>query len=89
MKNTTSFPKTTDSFWGQSNCLDSWLHRFDIVQAYEEGVLERCEICNEEVFFPVANGRPDNVNYLSYHARNALMPQHEYFIREYPNAKHG
>ena len=73
----------TDLFWGNSECYDSWLHRFSIVQAYEEGVLERCEICGDEVFHKVVDGRIDNNEYLSYHARQALMPQHEYFKREY------
>lgn len=81
------YPKTEDSFWGHSQCLDSWLHRFNIAEAFEYGVLERCEICAEEAFFQVADGRIDNEEYLSYHARQALMPQHELFAREYPNFK--
>lgn len=77
----------TDSFWGKSNCRNGWLHRFNIAEAHLEGVLERCEICGEEVFFPVIEGKTDNVEYLSYHARNALMKEHELFSREYPNFK--
>lgn len=75
--------KNEDSFWGNSECLDAWLHRFQIIQAYEQGILERCEICHLEVFFPVVNGSIDNLEYLSYHARQALMPQHPYFKHEY------
>jgi hypothetical protein len=73
----------TDSFWGHSECIDSWLHRFNIVEAYENGIKERCEICGEEIFNLVVDGRVDNIEYLSYHARQALMPQHELFNREY------
>lgn len=69
--------------WGNSECVDSWLHRFELVGAYEQGVLERCSICNQEEFFSVSDGRIDNVEYLSYHARQALMKQHPYFNREY------
>lgn len=73
-----------DSFWGNSQCCDSYLHRFNIVNQYFDGVLERCELCGEEQFFPIVNGELDNIDYLSYHARQALMPQHELFIHEYP-----
>lgn len=69
--------------WGNSECIDSWLHRFEIVMAHETGVMERCTICGTEQFFPVVNGTTDNAEYLSYHARQALMKQHELFYHEY------
>ena len=82
-KNTTSSPKTEDSFWGQSECLNSYLHRFKIQDQFEDGVVEMCEICGQREFFKVVDGRVDNVNYLSFHARQALPPQHPRFIHEY------
>ena len=72
-----------DSFWGNSECLDTWLHRFNLVNQYLDGVLERCEICSEEVFFPIVNGRVDNTDYISYHARQALPSNHPQFTHEY------
>lgn len=69
--------------WGNSECLDSWLHRYQIIQPYENGVLERCDICGDELFSPVVDGRVDNMEYLSYHARQALMPHHELYKHEY------
>lgn len=92
MKSTTSYQKTEGSssaassnpFFGQSECLDIWLHRFQLVEQFEDGVMERCEICGQEEFFPVIDGQIDNQNYLSFHARQALMPQHELFKHEYP-----
>lgn len=77
-----------DSLWGNSECQDAWLHRFQIIKPYEVGVLERCEICGQEEFFPVVDGRVDNAEYLSYHARQALMKQHELFNHEYKYEYH-
>lgn len=73
----------TDLFWGNSQCLDSWLHRFKIIEQFKDGILERCEICGQEEFFKVIDGRIDNVEYLSYHARQALLPFHPLFAHEY------
>ena len=72
-----------EEMFGKSECIDTWLHRFELVGAYEQGVLERCSICSQEEFFPVSEGRIDNVEYLSYHARQALPKQHPYFNHEY------
>lgn len=83
MRHTDSYQKKEDSFWGNSECVDAWLHRFQIVGQWPEGVLERCEICGQEEFFPVIDGRIDNNHYLSFHARQALFPQHERFQKEY------
>lgn len=75
----------TDPFWGKSQCLGSWLHRFTIKRQWMDGVEEVCEICGEQVFFKVVNGKTDNYEYMSYHARQFLMPQHPYFKHEYNN----
>lgn len=91
-KNTTSYQRTgnlslanskEDNMWGGSNCLDSWLHRFQLIKPYEQGMLERCSICGQEEFFTVVEGRIDNLEYLYYHARQALPKQHPYFKHEY------
>lgn len=75
----------TDSFWGNSECLDTWLHRFSLVGQFEDGVLERCEICGQEEFYKIIDGRIDTVEYLSTHARQALQPEHPWFRHEFPN----
>ena len=75
--------KKEDNFFGNSECCDAWLHRFSIVETYPEGVLERCQICGQEEFFLMIDGRIDNINYLSYHARQALLKEHELFQHEY------
>ena len=69
--------------WANSNCKNSWLHRFEIVEQYPDAVKERCVICQKEKVFKIADGRINNEEYLSYHIRSALMPQHPLFQREY------
>ena len=86
-KNYISCEKTDDGFWGQSPCLNNYLHRFSIVNQSEDGVLERCEICGYQEFFKVIDGRVDTVNYLSWHARQALSPLHPTFPHEFPESK--
>lgn len=44
---------------------------------------ERCEICGNEVNFRVVDGRVNNQEYLAYHERQALFPQHRKFWHEY------
>ena len=83
VRDTISSEKTIESFLEQSQCLEGWLHRFVIVDQYFDGVLERCEICGQEEFFQIIDGRVNNENYLAYHARQALLPQHELYIHEY------
>lgn len=71
----------------RSECRNGWLHRFNIVAEYPEGVQERCEICGKKVFFRVINGKSNNTDYISYHMRQCLVPQHRAWKREYPNSK--
>lgn len=65
-------------------CRNKWLHRFFIVAETPKGIVERCEICGKKVVFRIKDGRTDNKRYLAYHMRQALIPQHRYFDKEYP-----
>lgn len=67
----------------ESKCLNGWLHRFNLSEQGEFGVFEVCDRCRQRVFFRVSNGRINNENYLKYHARQALPPNHPLFYREY------
>lgn len=73
-----------------SKCKGGWLHRFEIVAEYHQpnaAIKERCARCGKEVVFPMDdNGNADNNNYLKYHARQALVPQHPLFAREFPDS---
>jgi len=74
--------------FGHSKCKGSWLHRFELVVEYHHpnvAVKERCARCAKELIFPIdPNGNADNNNYLKYHARLALLPQHSLYNHEYP-----
>lgn len=71
-----------------SKCKGIWLHRFDLVSEYHYpnvAVKERCGRCGAEVIFKIdSNGNADNNNYLKYHARLTLLPQHSLYYHEYP-----
>lgn len=69
--------------FADSQCRNGWLHRFNIVQQLENGVVERCEICGIKVPFRIHEGRINNKQYLSFHLRNALPKEHRAFAREY------
>jgi len=71
------------SFFRESKCLGSWLHRFSIVSEYTDGVLEVCEICHKTKFFPIRDGKVDNFNYMSWHLRSALPKFHPYYEHEF------
>ena len=47
------------------------------------GTLEMCEICKDKAFFPVRHERIDNYEYIKYHARYLLTPNHPYYYHEY------
>lgn len=63
-----------------SECVGSWMHHYEIIKVLEEGVIERCEICNDEQFFH--NDTPNHI-YLSYHLRSTLNPRNLQFYHEY------
>lgn len=73
--------------WPRSQCYGDWLHRFELVEQQFEYVLEVCQICGQEEYFAVVDGRVDNMNYIEYHARQCLPKQSPLFIHEYPNSK--
>lgn len=72
----------------ESQCRGTWLHKFDLIAEYHfpaDAVKERCSRCGKEVVFKIDPlGRADNNNYLKYHARQALVPQHSLYQHEYP-----
>lgn len=71
----------------ESKCRGIWLHRFELVADYKgEAVKERCARCGKEVVFKLdRNQNADNFNYLKYHARQSLLPQHSLWSHEYPS----
>lgn len=69
--------------FANSYCRNKWLHRFNLIKEFAEGVQERCEICGLKVFFRVIDGDSSNKKYISYHLRQVLPPQHRYFAKEY------
>lgn len=78
------------SFFQNSLCLNKYLHRFDIVEEYPEGVLEVCQICKHKKFYKVIDDRLNNADYMSYHFANVLPPnhplyQHQHQIDPYEN----
>ncbi len=83
-KSTTSSLRTRDLYLLDSECLNSWLHRYDITQEWEDCVEETCLICGDQQFFKVINGSIDNLAYLDRHARLVLLPSHPLYEREYP-----
>lgn len=74
-----------------SKCHGIWLHKFDIVAEYHHpnaGIKERCGRCGKDIIIKIDNrGLADNNNYLKYHMRQALVPQHSLYSHEYPHAR--
>lgn len=70
-------------YWGESECVGTWLHRYQIMGMWEQGVEEVCLICKKRIFTKVVDGRIDNFEYLEHHKRDVLFPQHNYFAHEY------
>lgn len=79
--------KIKHSFWQNSKCLNSYLHRLKITKEWGDQVLETCEICHKSVFFKVVDGQLQKDHYLSYHLREALgnipIPNYIYHERGY------
>lgn len=73
---------TKDSFFQNSKCCNSYLHRFNIKEEYPEGVKEVCEICGMSKFFRVIDGKVSNAEYMSYHLKQALPDFHPYYDRQ-------
>lgn len=71
------------SFFKNSLCKGQYLHRFEIVEEYPEGVKENCQICHKSRFFKIIDGKVDNQGYMDYHLRQALPPNHPYHFHEF------
>jgi len=72
-----------NSFLRESKCLNSYLHRFEIIGEYESGVLEVCQICKKAVFFKLIDGKVNNLAYMDWHIRNALPQNHPLYYHEF------
>lgn len=72
-----------DWLFQRSKCLNNYLHRFEIKEESETSVLEVCEICRMRKVFPMSDGQINANDYLSFHCRLALQPEHPLFEREY------
>lgn len=60
-----------------------YLHDFKIIEAFNQGLIERCTRCGLKMFFP--HDTP-NFKYLEFHVRQALQVDDPKFLHEYPNA---
>lgn len=72
-------------FFENSLCLNSYLHRFEIKEEYDSGVLEVCEICHKRKFFKLLDGQLNNKEYMSWHIKSALPPQHSFYEHQQLN----
>lgn len=63
-----------------SDCICGLLHNYEIIKEYPTGVLERCDRCFDEQFFP---HNINNETYLSYHLRMFLQPNNPRYKYEY------
>ena len=73
-----------DKEWLKSKCIGTALHNFQIFKITDKYAHEICGNCAEEVAFPIVNGKTDNLMYLEYHLRSALVPSHPLYYAEYP-----
>lgn len=69
--------------FSKSFCKGTYLHKYEIIRQYQQGILEMCDRCGKEVFFRVIDGNIDNNNYLNYHMRQVLPKNHPLFPHEY------
>lgn len=70
-------------FYQNSYCRNGYLHRFEIQEENEEGVLEVCEICYMRKFFRAINGEVNNQDYMSYHLKQVLPFDHPMYSRQH------
>ncbi len=77
--------KLDHQFFQNSMCKGNYLHRYKIVQEFDEGVIENCEICHKSKFFKVVGGQLEANAYMAYHLRSALqnIPIPNYIWHEY------
>ena len=72
-----------NNFWRKSLCQNQYLHRFNIVEEYPDGVVEECEICHKHIFSKIIDGKVNNLLYMDWHIRQALPSFHPYYYHEY------
>jgi hypothetical protein len=77
------FPDGKGGYYQKSGCKNNYLHKFHILAQPREGLLERCERCGLQMFFP--HDTP-SWKYMEYHIRQALQVNDPLFLREYPNS---
>lgn len=70
--------------FGKSECECGWLHRYQIHREWSDGVEEVCEICKDQQFYKIVDGRIDNIAYLEHHERDILTPDMPIYFHEYP-----
>lgn len=73
----------SNTHWNNSKCKGSWLHRFVIGRQWNNGIEEICQICGKRKVFKEYDGRINNNEYISFHIRQMLIPQHRLFQHEY------
>lgn len=62
-----------------SLCLEGlYLHEYEMIETLPNGMLEICRKCKDKRFF-----KDNNKEYLSYHLRSLLQPNHPRFSKEY------
>ena len=71
------------SFFQESLCQNKYLHRFEIKEEWEDGVLEVCEICKIKKYFKVIMGKLNNANYMNSHFRLVLPTNHPFYFHEH------
>ena len=71
-----------NSFFRESLCLNSYLHRFEIKEEHPDWVLEVCEICKMKKVFRVIDGNLNNHAYMDYHIRLILPQFHPFYYHE-------
>ena len=75
--------KYKHSFYQNSYCRNGYLHRFEIQEEYEEGVLEVCEVCHLRKFFKILDDKIDNEEYMSWHLKQVMPPDHPMYERQH------
>jgi hypothetical protein len=69
--------RNKDTFLSKSECLNSYLHNYLIVKIWPDCLEEICEICGDRQFF-----KGDNLEYVDYHAKQMIFPQHPLYYHE-------
>ncbi len=74
---------TKHNFFRYSQCLGTWLHRFDITEELPTGVKEVCQICKKQIFTKIIDDKVNNLSYMDSHIRLSLPKIHPYYFHEH------